>query len=77
MANVDPESWMENGGLGMIREFNGVLFITQSYTNHVEIARILKKLQGAEKESVAIRSWLIKSTPAEIANLQTQSLPAA
>lgn len=48
--DVDTDSWKDNGGsVGTIREFNGLLIVSQSPSAHREISELLRKLRSGEK----------------------------
>jgi hypothetical protein len=44
---VDPHSWQDGGGIGVLWEWNGVIVVAQTPDNHERIARFLRSLRRA------------------------------
>jgi type II secretory pathway component GspD/PulD (secretin) len=57
---VDAPSWRDNGGaVGMIREFGGMLVVTQTAENHRKIKDLLNQLPEQQSRLVRVRvDWL-------------------
>ncbi|HEY8751939.1 MAG TPA: hypothetical protein VIM11_28415 [Tepidisphaeraceae bacterium] len=54
--NVDTDSWRDNGGsVGVIREFGGLLIVSQTPVNHEKIAAMLRTIRaGGDKDGMSI-----------------------
>ena len=49
--SIDANSWRDNGGIpGVLYEFGGVLFVTQTPANRDRVARLLKNLRKMRDE---------------------------
>lgn len=47
MTLLDPDSWTENGGDGVVRLVNGLLIVKQSYHLHRDVEELLQQLRDA------------------------------
>jgi general secretion pathway protein D len=59
---IDPDSWKENGGTAAIAELSGQLVVTQTASNHSQIADLLGKLREQRAIQVAIEARFITVT---------------
>lgn len=48
---ISPDSWKDNGGNAFLREFGGVLIVTQTGNNHRQLATLLDSLLAAATSS--------------------------
>ena len=50
---VAPETWRDNGGkFGEMREFSGILLVTQPVHEQAEVEEFLEKLRGPQGQSL-------------------------
>lgn len=76
---VEPESWRINGGLiGSISEMRGVLFISQTPSNHERIADLITKFRELfpGPKSVCVRAYWLTLSAAEAETLLGKGQPA-
>ena len=45
IESVDPDHWEENGGMGTIREINGIVVVAQTESTHRKVNRLLDSLE--------------------------------
>lgn len=57
-ATVEPDSWELQGGLGVIRNFQGTLVITQNPIVHQKIEQFLLQLRKATQAAPVKKPWV-------------------
>ncbi|MBC8105153.1 MAG: hypothetical protein H7Z14_01065 [Anaerolineae bacterium] len=64
---VNSDTWRDNGGdLGMIRELNGLLVVTQTDDAHRQIDELLNQLTDKQARLVRVRAHWIMGTPDQL-----------
>ncbi len=55
IRTIDPENWIANGGLtSSVSELNGMLFVTTTPENHVEIDRLFRRIRDQRALQIAV-----------------------
>ncbi len=64
MEQVDPESWLDNGGMiGSVSVRDGVLLVRQSLRNHTDVRALLDLLRSVRPEPLHVDVAIVRLAP--------------